>query len=405
MKKYVLLTSLLSLGACALHIDTEPGSNRLKNVSFDVLGLTSVQGDGVLSQQTRQLPSFNALEARGPLDVDIRFGPTQSVIVQADSNLQGLIETSAAGGTLVIRTTANFRSHLPLKVSVVVPVLSRVANAGTGKMTIDGLNAETFDFSNSGTGKAELVGRAGQLQLSISGTGDVTSRDLQADRLTLKMHGTGDARLAGHIGDLTFNQKGTGDLQLDGLDGSADLSVHGTGNAQIGGKVASLEVQKSGSGNLALDGLNGGKVNIKGNGTGNIQLRGHTGAVKLEMAGSTDLRAEGLDVTDVEVVLHGTGSARLGTVKAERFQARLSGSGNLTAHGQARSVDLAVSGTGDAMLTQLSADDARLQASGSGAIRTTVRNSVWANAKGSGTITIDGQPLQRDVTGKVKFTS
>ena len=63
-------------------------------------------------------------------------------------------------------------------------------------------------------------------------------------------------------------------------------------------------------------------------------------------------------------------------------------------------LDANVNGSGDINLAALSSDVAYLSSNGSGDIDVSVQTEVNARASGSGRITVHGDPLRRTLSGK-----
>ena len=68
--------------------------------------------------------------------------------------------------------------------------------------------------------------------------------------------------------------------------------------------------------------------------------------------------------------------------------------------GAVQRLDTNVNGSGDINLAALSSDVAYLASNGSGDIDVTVQSEVNARTSGSGRITVHGDPLRRTLSGK-----
>jgi hypothetical protein len=81
-------------------------------------------------------------------------------------------------------------------------------------------------------------------------------------------------------------------------------------------------------------------------------------------------------------------------VAAERFDAHISGSGNLELHGQARVLDASISGSGDMRLYGLSARRAVVEISGSGDVELSAVEALDVEVSGSGDVHYRGNPAR-----------
>ncbi len=107
-----------------------------------------------------------------------------------------------------------------------------------------------------------------------------------------------------------------------------------------------------------------------------------------------------------ELTLAGGGNIVVDDVRAESLTVTLSGGGNLTASGAARSLRLTLSGSGNIWFTGLVADDVDAVLSGSGNMLVTATKSLEASIPGSGSIAYAGNPphVTKSVTGSGAIT-
>jgi hypothetical protein len=88
----------------------------------------------------------------------------------------------------------------------------------------------------------------------------------------------------------------------------------------------------------------------------------------------------------------GSGDLDIRNYHQDSLSLNVSGSGDVTAQGAAKSVQTTISGSGDADLSQLSVEGADVRISGSGS--TTVGPRAWAklDISGSGDVTLTNRP-------------
>jgi hypothetical protein len=103
----------------------------------------------------------------------------------------------------------------------------------------------------------------------------------------------------------------------------------------------------------------------------------------------------------VQFEVAGSGDLDIRNYRQDSLSLKVTGSGDVTAQGAAKSVQAATSGSGDADLSQLSVDGADVRISGSGS--TTVGPRAWAKVdiSGSGDVTLTSRPpkVESHVTG------
>ena len=283
MRTLLALCCAVALGGCAIVINPNDGEVRYADT-----GSNAIQGNQQVSRDERQVSSLNALDIdnmkRMDIKIDVRVGPAPSLVIEADSNLQPLIHSEVSGNTLRIWSDTNIRSSNGIHVIYTTPRLNKINISGSGRLVVSGLNGEDFSLEQRGSMKSELSG-----------------------------------------------------------------------------KVARFDVANNGSGSINAAALASGNTDAAQNGSGRIQL---------------------------------------GSVRGERINVVVNGSGNISASGAVQRLDANVNGSGDINLAALSSDVAYLSSNGSGDIDVSVQTEVNARASGSGRITVHGDPLRRTLSGK-----
>ena len=160
------------------------------------------------------------------------------------------------------------------------------------------------------------------------------------------------------------------------------------------------QISSSGSGRLSVTGLNGGALNVSQNGSRAVQLSGNVSRLDARLNGSGSLTAAGLESGTTVARMNGSGRLDLGRVNGESLSLELMGSGGVNASGNVRNMNVRLHGSGSADLAGLTSQSAELSANGSGSISAAVTQSLVADANGSGRVTVYGNPSQRTVSGK-----
>ena len=283
MRTLLALCCAVALAGCAIVINPNDGEVRYADT-----GSNAIQGNQQVSRDERQVSSLNALDIdnmkRMDIKIDVRVGPAPSLVIEADSNLQPLIHSEVNGNTLRIWSDTNIRSSNGIHVIYTTPRLNKINVSGSGRLVVSGLNGEDFSLEQRGSMKSELSG-----------------------------------------------------------------------------KVARFDVANNGSGSINAAALASANTDAAQNGSGRIQL---------------------------------------GSVRGERINVVVNGSGNVSASGAVQRLDANVNGSGDINLAALSSDVAYLSSNGSGDIDVSVQTEVNARASGSGRITVHGDPLRRTLSGK-----
>lgn len=212
---------------------------------FFSCGFETVDGNGRVTSQTRDTGAagFTEIEASGGIEVFIAQGSSPSIKVEADSNLQELIETKVSGGRLTITTKKNVGHATSKKVVVVVPKITEIESAkGVLVKTTTTINADNIKLTSGGGGsleatiaakKAELQsnngssltvsGKVATLKATSSSGSSLHAGSLSADTIEAEATSGGNATVmplnklkakAANGGKLTYI-KSSGNLKID----------------------------------------------------------------------------------------------------------------------------------------------------------------------------------------------
>jgi hypothetical protein len=163
---------------------------------------------------------------------------------------------------------------------------------------------------------------------------------------------------------------------------------------------ALTQVTASGSGRLTISEFNGASLAFTKSGSGTVNLSGDVGRFDFQHSGSGHVNASALHTGDANVNLNGSGRMSLGQVQGGALTVNVHGSGSLQAGGAVTSLTVRVNGSGGANLAALTSEQADLVSNGSGDIAARVKRTLVAQNNGAGTITVYGNPGQREVSGK-----
>jgi len=216
-------------------------------------GGKKVNGNGNVTTRSVNTSDYDAIAARGSMDVHLERGTEGTINIKTDENLQEYVIVEVKEGVLHIRTKKN--SYLKTKkgIHVYVPFIDidEVSLTGSGDL-----------------GSKDPI-QADQLELSITGSGDV---DLEVDTrdLEVSVTGSGDMVVTGNTLNLEANVSGSGDFKGDGLNAAVvDVTVSGSGDAKVNAS-SQLRARVNGSGDIRYGG-NPTQKDSKVSGSGSIR--------------------------------------------------------------------------------------------------------------------------------------
>jgi hypothetical protein len=209
-----------------------------------------------MATEDRHITGFHAVDVAGSFDVYITQGTTESVKVEAPSDILKNILTDVKNGTLVIHTKDHFSFHnifgnKKMVVYVTIKNCNSIALTGSGDVYFkDGIAANDLRLSITGSGDVSGKVTAKNLSSSITGSGDLRVSG-RADNSKVDVTGSGD--FSGR--DLTTNTTvvfvgGSGDASVYATS-TLKASVSGSGDVHYGGNPHNVSKSKSGSGDIS----------------------------------------------------------------------------------------------------------------------------------------------------------
>lgn len=238
----------LSLAGCAIVVAPNEGDVALRTV-FDQ---AATVGDGRVSMERRTVAGVAELDMSGPLNVEVRVGPAASLQVEADSNLLPLVRTEETAGALRVWVQGSVRTNHAIRIIYTVPQLSQIRAAGSGRLSVAGLQGRALTLTKTGSGDTQLTGRVDNLNMELRGSGSVNASELDTGNANVSLSGSGRVHL--------------GQVRADAL----NLKIHGSGEAIASGRVAHLNARVTGSGGANLMGLSSERADLETTGSGDI---------------------------------------------------------------------------------------------------------------------------------------
>ncbi|WP_295990962.1 head GIN domain-containing protein [Rugamonas sp.] len=200
-------------------------------------GFESVEGNGHITKQSRELGHFTALATSVSGNVEVRLGDSESITIETDDNIQPLIEATVENGTLRIRPqkkNQQFNTHT-MKIVVQARTVERIAVGGAGSVDAARLHGEKLVFD-------------------IGGSGSIDAREVQGEEVAISLGGSGNFKVSGHVERLQVSIGGSGKVQAGQLAArDVRISIGGSGQATVSAQQT-LNVSVAGSGDIGYYG-------------------------------------------------------------------------------------------------------------------------------------------------------
>ncbi|MBL7939752.1 MAG: DUF2807 domain-containing protein [Flavobacteriales bacterium] len=248
-------------------VTAAPGMASLQNC------VLAVEPDGSLSGREFEISGFTGVSVLGALDVVLEQGDF-SVKAEGDEKQIDRLDLSVKDGSLVIGTKAmdgrnRYNSQRSVVVKVYLPVLERIALAGSGDVAIGnfaGTEKVHMDLQGSGDIHFDSMKGLTSLSIDLDGSGDIVGENVEVGGTTeISVSGSGDVRIVGHTDVLKVEVVGSGDVdasEMEARDCEGNLTGSGGINLNCKGR---LRTSTTGSGSIDnLGDADGGDTGGKG---------------------------------------------------------------------------------------------------------------------------------------------
>ncbi len=188
-----------------------------------------------LASETRDLPPFSRIDARGDFQLQINAGEEQSVRIETVERDLKRVETEVRGGRLILTYKERWFSFLFDReriVTISLPALRGVELSGAGEINAAGIDSEDFDLTVSGAADVTLKGSCGTFDFNLNGAGDVMASELQCKSVGVMINGVGDAEIyASESVSAVLN--GLGKVKVYGNPKKVSKQINGLGDFEI----------------------------------------------------------------------------------------------------------------------------------------------------------------------------
>lgn len=189
-----------------------------------LVSLVTLTFNPALAQQkTLELGAFTGVKLGLPVDLYIRQGSPQKVMVEAPGEVTGRIKTKIHDGMLYIVKQDNDSGWWE----------KQKGKGEAVKIYITAANIELLAASDGGSIRSENTLRAGRLNIGVSGSGTIKVV-VEAGDLEGKVSGSGHVGLRGSARNTKFRISGSGKLDAERLAANnCQVEISGSGNCRI----------------------------------------------------------------------------------------------------------------------------------------------------------------------------
>lgn len=215
--------------------------------------LPCLDGSGAVVTEERLGGSFNGIQVDGEFKVIVEFGPTTSVKVTTDENLQQYIKTIVKDQKLVISNEhdgcINFSNQTQIVVSC--PALNYISLNSTGNIEVNGFTSEYFNVVHSASGNITIrnLSVANTLDVSLIGSGNIWLGG-RSEYANINLSGSGVINAESmRVNSCSINHSGSGNIHTYVYD-TLDVILSGSGFVYYYGNPDTVNTSITGSGQV-----------------------------------------------------------------------------------------------------------------------------------------------------------
>jgi hypothetical protein len=165
----------------------------LSSCSTVSLGVGQLRGSGNVTTETREVGAFTAIDVSGVGEVVIAQGDTDSLTVETDDNLQGVVLSEVRDNTLHLsmRSGTSLGYATRMTFTVTVKGLTQITLSGAATINASQLSGDTLTVMHAGAGKVTTAGTMTEQRVTLSGAGSYDGAALASERATVDLSGMG----------------------------------------------------------------------------------------------------------------------------------------------------------------------------------------------------------------------
>lgn len=167
--------------------------------SCDEIFNENFEGKGPIVKRTIKVGSFDEVEVSNSMNLFIRQGAKQSVVVESQGNILDQLDAKTRSGRLEIELEKGNYRNVDINIYITVPNIKYIGGSGASKVEMsyfDQLRELELDFSGAtefrAVGKESNVDR---LTVDISGAGELKAFLLKCRRIDLDLSGASSCEL------------------------------------------------------------------------------------------------------------------------------------------------------------------------------------------------------------------
>jgi Putative auto-transporter adhesin, head GIN domain len=152
-----------------------------------------IRGDGHVVSESRSVSGFHALSLSGTGLLRLRQTGTESLMLEAESNILPNIETRSDDGRLILgpKPGTRLESTLPIVYMLTVKSVDGLTVSGSGSTDAIDLDNDTLEVILSGSGIVTTAGTVRRQDIKVSGSASYRAEALRSQDVAITVSGAG----------------------------------------------------------------------------------------------------------------------------------------------------------------------------------------------------------------------
>lgn len=259
-----------------------------------------------LTKETRNVPSFTGLDASSAFTIELKKGPTPSVVIECEPQYLPHIRTEVANGVLKLYYHNNdvirVRTRTPFKAYITTSEL------------------DYLDLSGACTLTSSDLFTPARFKVDLSGASKVTGL-----RIDTK--------------DASIETSGAANLSMEIHCDRASCDISGASKNSINGVIKQIDIDISGASKASYS-LKSERMTIEASSGSTVTLEGEANQTKISLSSAATLSAEQCTVKEME--LSASSASRANVYVTETLSPHLSSAAKLNYKGAPRITNLKV---------------------------------------------------------------
>ena len=265
MKKTAIISVIISIAIMQM--------TACVNINANTGMFKNIKGNGILKEQDRGKMDFNAISARGSVDVIIADVKDAPIKVSGDENLIDAVEVYVRNGVLHAHLKDNFggySSKLGLKVTVPNNgKIKEISSSGSSDIYTEGVvTADKMSITCKGSSDFKGSIKAKECIFEFSGSSDFKG-SVEAETINIKCSGSSDCVINGKADVCNITTSGSSDFKgFDFIVNKLDCNTSGSSDVQI---------------------TCNGEMKIRATGSSDVYYKGDAKIIESHTSGSSDI--------------------------------------------------------------------------------------------------------------------